>query len=135
MPLLILMNAICVCLLLDLDMKKDIDTLIAEERTEIISKYDKVSLCTGIPSPDDDYSHIFIIIRNNAQNQQPVMAQLEPQLSIFLQFLSDRFQPLPKVRRRWRNTTAHESSYMVQFTCDSLEHNISSQKGSNGAST
>lgn len=31
------------CLLLDFDMKKDIDALIAEERAEIISKYDKVS--------------------------------------------------------------------------------------------
>lgn len=31
----------------DLDMKKDIDTLIAEERVEIITKYDKVSVCTG----------------------------------------------------------------------------------------
>lgn len=29
-------------------MKKDIDTLIAEERTEIISKYDKVSECIEI---------------------------------------------------------------------------------------
>lgn len=40
--------------LTDFDMKKDIDTLIAEERAEIISKYDKVSLCTGIPSPNSD---------------------------------------------------------------------------------
>lgn len=29
---------------LDLDMKKDIDALIAEERTEIIAKYDRVSV-------------------------------------------------------------------------------------------
>ena len=31
-------------LFLDLDMKKDIDTLIAEERAEIITKYDRVSV-------------------------------------------------------------------------------------------
>lgn len=31
----------------DFDMKKDIDTLIAEERADIISKYDKVSVSTG----------------------------------------------------------------------------------------
>lgn len=42
---------IFVCFLPDLDMKKDIDTLIAEERAEIITKYDKVSVCTGILSP------------------------------------------------------------------------------------
>lgn len=30
------------CSLLDLDMKKDIDTFIAEERAEILSKYDRV---------------------------------------------------------------------------------------------
>lgn len=36
-----------VCFLPDFDMKKDIDTLIAEERTEIISKYDKVGVCIG----------------------------------------------------------------------------------------
>lgn len=29
-------------------MKKDIDSLIAEERTEIIAKYDRVSVCTGV---------------------------------------------------------------------------------------
>lgn len=29
-------------------MKKDIDSLIAEERTEIITKYDRVSVCTGM---------------------------------------------------------------------------------------
>lgn len=29
-------------------MKKDIDSLIAEERTEIIAKYDQVSVCTGV---------------------------------------------------------------------------------------
>lgn len=44
----------------DLDMKKDIDALIAEERAEIISKYDKVTVCTEIPShtvPDNTSDH------------------------------------------------------------------------------
>lgn len=36
------MPNISICFLSDFDMKKDIDTLIAEERAEIISKYDKV---------------------------------------------------------------------------------------------
>ncbi len=43
-----------VCLLPDFDMKKDIDTLIAEERAEIISKYDRVSVHAGIPSPNPE---------------------------------------------------------------------------------
>lgn len=30
----------------DIDMKKDIEVLIAEERAQIISKYDKVRNCT-----------------------------------------------------------------------------------------
>lgn len=42
------------CFPSDFDMKKDIDTLIAEEHAEIISKYDKVCLCTGIPFPNSD---------------------------------------------------------------------------------
>lgn len=47
-------NDFFVCFLLDLDMKKDIDTLIAEERSEIITKYDRVSVCTEIPSLASD---------------------------------------------------------------------------------
>lgn len=39
-------------------MKKDIDTLIAEERAEIISKYDKVSECT------DRHFREICVIRN-----------------------------------------------------------------------
>lgn len=39
------------CFLPDLDMKKDIDTLIAEERAEIIIKYDTVSVRATVPGP------------------------------------------------------------------------------------
>ena len=46
MPIMIIMNVIFLCFPPDSDMKKDIETLIAEERAEIISKYDKVSVCT-----------------------------------------------------------------------------------------
>lgn len=53
-PILVIINDIFICFLSDFDMKKDIDTLIAEERAEIISKYDRVSVCTGIPSPNFD---------------------------------------------------------------------------------
>ena len=35
----------------DSDMKKDIDTLIAEERADIISKYDKVGVIMGLHFP------------------------------------------------------------------------------------
>lgn len=47
---------ILICFLLDLDMKKDIDTLIAEERAEIITKYDRVSVCTGMAFLTSDSS-------------------------------------------------------------------------------
>lgn len=47
MPILMIINDIFVRFLSDFDMKKDIDTLIAEERAEIISKYDKVCVSTG----------------------------------------------------------------------------------------
>ncbi len=42
MQALMIISDIFVCFLPDLDMKKDIDVLIAEERAEIIDKYDKV---------------------------------------------------------------------------------------------
>lgn len=67
MPILIINNSISFSLFLDFDMKKDIDSLIAEERVEIIAKYDKVSVCTGMPSPDHDKHHIFITIKINQQ--------------------------------------------------------------------
>ena len=38
-----IIDSIFMFFLLDFDMKKDLDSLIAEERAEIISKYDKVS--------------------------------------------------------------------------------------------
>lgn len=44
MPVLMISINIFVYFLPDLDMKKDIDALIAEERAEIISKYDKVTV-------------------------------------------------------------------------------------------
>lgn len=44
-------NSCFIGFLLDLDMKKDIDALIAEERAEIITKYDKVCVCMGISFP------------------------------------------------------------------------------------
>lgn len=57
MPVLMISINICVYFLPDLDMKKDIDALIAEERAEIISKYDKVTVCTERPSPDNTSDH------------------------------------------------------------------------------
>lgn len=48
-------------------MKKDIDTLLAEERAEIIAKYDKVSVCTAMPSPNSDSTLMtFMINTRNA---------------------------------------------------------------------
>lgn len=63
MPILMVTSGLFFCFLSDFDMKKDIDTLIAEERAEIISKYDTVRLCTGIlfPSSDSDsFTMIFL---------------------------------------------------------------------------
>lgn len=60
MPVLKISINIFVYFLPDLDMKKDIDALIAEERAEIISKYDKVTVCTERPSrtvPDNTSDH------------------------------------------------------------------------------
>lgn len=60
MPVLMISINIFVYFLPDLDMKKDIDALIAEERAEIISKYDKVTVCTERPSrtvPDSTSDH------------------------------------------------------------------------------
>ena len=49
-----IINVIFLFFLPDLDMKKDIDTLIAEERADIIAKYDKVSVCAEVPSATSD---------------------------------------------------------------------------------
>lgn len=49
-------------------MKKDIDTLIAEEHAEIISKYDKVGLCTGIPFPTSEGKRFTIDLFSHIQD-------------------------------------------------------------------
>ena len=61
----------------DLDMKKDIDALIAEERADIISKYDKVTVCTEGPScavpdntSDHDGSHKYCLLNFVSENQE-----------------------------------------------------------------
>lgn len=49
------------CFLIDFDMKKDIDTLIAEERAEIISKYDKVGVYRKTCDCEHFHSDQFVV--------------------------------------------------------------------------